>query len=363
VRLPEVVLLLAAGMAIGPHGLDLAHEGTSISFVSELGLGMLFLLAGIEVDPSKVRNRDGTRALVAWGTSLVLALGWVFLLSQLVDIDARVAVAIAMTSTALGALLPLLRETGLLGGRIGDLVLANGAIGEFGPILAMSVFLTQGSTWGGLLSLLAFAVIAGGIGFLLVRHTPRAVRVIEIIRRGADTTAQAPVRMMVLMLAVMLAASATLGLDVILGAFVAGAIVRMLLPPDHEEFLSRMDGLGYGFLIPVFFVVSEMGIDPAVFVEKPVTVLFVFVSILLIRRGPMYLLNRHLPGRQRLQLGLFGATGLPIIVAVTTVAVDSGQMSGQGQSIVVAAGMLTVLALPMLALTLHRPEPVGAGSR
>ncbi len=206
-------------------------------------------------------------------------------------------------------------------------------------------------------------MIAGGIGFLLVRHTPRAVRVIEIIRRGADTTAQAPVRMMVLMLAVMLAASATLGLDVILGAFVAGAIVRMLLPPDHEEFLSRMDGLGYGFLIPVFFVVSGMGIDPAVFVEKPVTVLFVFVSILLIRGGPMYRLNRHLPGRQRLQLGLFGATGLPIIVAVTTVAVDSGQMSGQGQSIVVAADMLTVLALPMLALTLHRPEPVGAGSR
>jgi Kef-type K+ transport system membrane component KefB len=363
VRLPEVVFLLAAGMAIGPHGLRLAHSGSSLSFVSQLGLGMLFLLAGIEVDPLKLRNRDGARALVAWATSLVVALAWVFLLAQVVEINARVAVAIAMTSTAFGTLLPVLRDSGLQRRRMGSLVLANGAVGEFGPILAMSIFLTQGSTWGGLLALVAFGVIAVGLALLLVRHSPRAERVVEIIRRGADTTAQAPVRLMVLMLAVMLATSATLGLDVILGAFVAGAIVRMLLPADHDEFLSRLDGVGYGFLIPVFFVVSGMGIDPAVFVEKPGTVLFVFASILLIRGGPVYLLNGHLPGRERLQLGLFSATGLPIIVAVTTVAVASGQMSQEGQSIVVAAGMLTVLVLPMLAVTLHRSEHADTGSR
>jgi Kef-type K+ transport system membrane component KefB len=227
----------------------------------------------------------------------------------------------------------------------------------------MSIFLTQGSTWGGLLALAAFGIIAVGLGFLLVRHTPRAERVLEVIRRGADTTAQAPVRLMVLLLAVMLAASASLGLDVILGAFVAGAIIRMLLPPDSERMLTRIDGLAYGFLIPVFFVVSGMGIDPAVFVEKPGTVLFVFASILFIRGGPVYLLFRHLPSRERLQLSLFSATGLPIIVAVTAVAVASGQMGEQGQSIVVAAGMLTVLVLPMLAVMLHREERAESGRR
>ena len=283
VRLPEVVLLLAAGMAIGPHGMGLANNDPKVAFVSQLGLGMLFLLAGIEVDPMALRNRDGARALVAWCISLALALGWVYLLSQVVEINARTAVAIAMTSTAFGTLLPLLRDTGLQRQRMGSLVLANGAVGEFGPILAMSIFLTQGSTWAGLVSLLAFGVIAVGLGFLLVRHSPHAERVIEVIRHGADTTAQAPLRLVVLLLAVMLAASASLGLDVILGAFVAGAIIRMLLPPDHEQFLARLDGVGYGFLIPVFFVVSGMGIDPAVFVEKPGTVLFVFISILLVR--------------------------------------------------------------------------------
>jgi Kef-type K+ transport system membrane component KefB len=353
VRLPEVVLLLAAGMAIGSHGMGLAEADSRIAFLSELGLGMLFLLAGIEVDPLKLRNRDGARALAAWLLALVVALVWVFLLSNVVAINARVAVAIAMTSTALGTLLPLLRDTGIQRRRMGNLVLANGAIGEFGPILAMSIFLTQGSAWGGLLALLAFALIAIGLGFLLVRHSPRAERVVEVIRRGADTTAQAPVRLVVLLLAVMLAASASLGLDVILGAFVAGAIIRMLLPTHDEKLLARLDGVGYGFLIPVFFVVSGMGIDPSVFMEKPGTVLFVFLSILMVRGGSVYVLFGHLGRRERLELGLFSATGLPIIVAVTTVAVASGQMSHQGQSIVVAAGMLTVLALPMLALGLH----------
>jgi Kef-type K+ transport system membrane component KefB len=350
-------------MAIGQHGLGLANSNPSIEFVSQLGLGMLFLLAGVEVDPLALRNRDGAKALRAWCISLVLALGWVFLLSQVVEINARVAVAIAMTSTAFGTLLPLLRDTGLQRQRMGSLVMANGAIGEFGPILAMSIFLTQGSAWGGLVALVAFGVIALGVGFLLVRHSPRAERVVEVIRRGADTTAQAPVRLVVLLLAVMLATSAALGLDVILGAFVAGAIIRMLLPPEPDEFLTRLDGVGYGFLIPVFFVVSGMEIDPAVFVEKPGTVLFVFISILLVRGGPVYLLFRHLPSRERLQLSLFSATGLPIIVAVTSVAVDSGQMSVQGQSIVVAAGMLTVLALPMLAVMMHREEHAETGPR
>jgi Kef-type K+ transport system membrane component KefB len=358
VRLPEVVLLLAAGMAIGPYGVDVAHLLPPIHIVSQLGLGMLFLLAGIEVDPLALWSRDGARALAAWLISLVVGVAWVFLLASVFTIHARVAVAIAMTSTALGTLLPMLRDAGLQGTRIGRLVLANGAIGEFGPILAMSVFLTSGSTFGGVIALAAFGVIAVGLGFPLVRHSPRAERLVTVVRRGAETTAQAPVRLVLLLLVVMLAASASLGLDVILGAFVAGAIIRMLLPPDHGWIMARLDGIGFGLLIPVFFVVSGMAIDPDVLLHKLGTVVFVFVSILLVRGLPVWFLNRHLRGRERYQLSLFSATGLPIIVAVTTVAVESGQMSHEGQSIVVAAGMLTVLALPVLAVALHRHEPV-----
>ena len=212
----------------------------------------------------------------------------------------------------------------------------------------------------GLVSLAVFAVVALGIGYVLVRHSPRAERLGAVVRRGADTTAQAPLRLVLLLLAVMLAASAALGLDVILGAFVAGAIIRLLLPADHGWLLAKLDGVGYGFLIPVFFVVSGMGIDADVLVDRFGVTLFVFVSILLIRGGSVYAMFRHLDSRSRLTLGLFSATGLPIIVAVTTVAVESGHMGREEQSIVVAAGMLTVLCLPVLALGLHRPDdPTG----
>jgi len=356
VRLPEVVLLLALGMTIGPYGLGLATVDPRIGFVSDLGLGMLFLLAGIEVDPLILRTRDGGKAVLAWLISLGVALAWMFGLSLIFDVSAWVAVAIAMTSTALGTLLPMLRETGLQTQRMGRLVLANGAVGEFGPILAMSVFLSGGSAFGGLASLLAFGVVAVGLGYLLVRHSPHAERLGAVVRRGADTTAQAPLRLVLLLLAVMLATSATLGLDVILGAFVAGAIIRLLLPADHAWFLARLDGVGYGFLIPVFFVVSGMGIDAGVLVDRLGVTAFVFVSILLIRGGSVWAVFRHLDRRSRLTLGLFSATGLPIIVAVTTVAVEAGHMTQEGQSIVVAAGMLTVLCLPVLALGLHRPD-------
>jgi len=361
VRLPEVVLLLALGMMIGPYGLELASVATRIGFLSDLGLGMLFLLAGIEVDPLIVRTADGGRAVLAWVISLAVALGLMFVLARAYDISAWVAVAIAMTSTALGTLLPMLRETGLQSQRMGRLVVANGAIGEFGPILAMSVFLSGGTAFGGMASLLAFGAVAVVIGYLLVRHSPRFERVSAVVRRGTDTTAQAPLRLVLLLLVVMLAASTALRLDVILGAFVAGAIIRMLLPDDHGWFLARLDAVGYGFLIPVFFVVSGMGIDAGVLVDRLALTLFVFASILLVRGGSVYAVFRHLDRRPRLTLGLFSATGLPIIVAVTTVAVASGNMPQEEQSIVVAAGMLTVLCLPVLALALHRPDGPAEG--
>ena len=167
-----------------------------------------------------------------------------------------------------------------------------------------------------------------------------------------------------LLLAVMLATSASLGLDVILGAFVAGAIIRMLLPPDHERFLTRLDGIGYGFLIPVFFVVSGMGIDPAVLLEKPGHgAVRVHQHPAAAGRPGVSCCSGTSRSRERLQLGLFSATGLPIIVAVTAVAVDSARCRRRDSRSWSPAGMLTVLALPMLAVGCTGHEPLGARPR
>ena len=354
-KIPEVVLLLALGIVVGPYGLELAESSAPIDLLSELGLAMLFLIAGIEIEPAILRSLDGARAGVAWLVSLTVALAWVGGLSLMLGFEAWHAVAIAMTSTALGALLPILRDTGLQDRPIGRLVTANGAIGEFGPIVAMSLLLTTGeSEWVAVLSLVGFGLAALVLGFVIVRHAPRAERVVALVRHHAETTSQAPIRLVVLLLAGMLLLSEAFGLDVILGAFLAGVIVRMLLPEDHERFMARLDGIGFGLLVPVFFVTSGMAIDFEAVVEDWQVAAAFFVSILLIRGLPVLVAFRHIGRRDSVQLALFSATGLPIIVAVTTIAVDAGLMHQAGQSVMVAAGMVTVLVLPLTAIELGR---------
>jgi Kef-type K+ transport system membrane component KefB len=353
-RIPEVVLLLALGIVIGPFGLDLAHDSEPIGLLNELGLAMLFLIAGIEIEPATLRTRDGARAGAAWLVSLGVALAWVGALSLALDFEAWQALAIAMTSTALGALLPILRDTGLRERPIGTLVMANGAVGEFGPIVAMSLLLTSSSAWAGVAALLGFGVLALLIGLVIIRHGTRAERIVGLVRQHAETTSQVPIRLVVVLLAAMLVLAEAFGLDVILGAFVAGMIVRILLPEDHERFMARLDGIGFGLLIPVFFVTSGMAIDFRAVVDAVGVAAAFFASILVVRGLPVLVAFRHLGRRGSVQLALFSATGLPIIVAVTTIAVDAGLMKQSGQSVVVAAGMLTVLVFPLTAIELGR---------
>ncbi len=359
-RIPEVVLLLTLGIVIGPFGFELAVKDEPITLLAELGLGLLFLLAGLEIDPASALSRDGARAGTAWLVSLVAALALMALLAQFRDLEAWAAVAIALSSTALGTLLPILRDTGLKGGALGRLVMVNGAAGELGPILAMSILLTSGSAFGAVLSLAAFAVLALLLNGAIIRHGSRAQRIVEVVRRGADTTAQAPLRLVVLLLVAMLALSTAFGLDLILGAFIAGATVRVLLPPDHGPFMARLDGLAFGLLVPLFFVTSGMAIDYRVVFDQVGLVMVLFAMIVVVRGLPVLVVFRHLPSPERQQLALFSATGLPIIVAVTTVAVEAGSMTTDSQSLVVAAGMLTVLVLPILAVQLSsRPARAG----
>lgn len=358
-RLPEVVLLLAFGVLIGPYGLGLAHEDESIGLLSEIGLGMLFLVAGMEVDLGALRGRTGRRAMGAWAVSLALAAAVAGAIVAVNGLRSWAALAIAMTSTALGTLLPVLRDTGLTSGPLGRVVMANGAVGELGPIIAMSLLVGTRKTWVAAVALLGFAVAAAVVSGLLLRHYPRAGWLRHIVSAEAETTAQLPVRLVVLLLVAMLALAASFGLDIILGAFIAGVLVHRLLPPDREMTLARIDGLAFGFLVPVFFVTSGMGIDIGVVAEHWASVLVFFVMIVLVRGLPVLAAFRDLDRPHPAQVALFSATGLPIIVAVSAIAVDAGSMTPTGESIVVAAGALTVLTMPLLALRLHGAEAAG----
>ncbi|MGV5048733.1 cation:proton antiporter [Rhodococcus pyridinivorans] len=361
---PEVVLLLVAGVLIGPYALDLAETGSEIGILRELGLGMLFLLAGYEIDPAELRGRGGRRAMLTWCVCMLLALGTVAALGAVGQVHAEIAVAIALTSTALGTLLPILADRGLVATPLGRSVLNHGAFGELLPVVAMATLLGARGALGSLIVLLAFAVVAVAVAVLPTWILREGSRFTQFVRLGSDTTAQIPVRLTMLLLVGLIAVAAVFDLDIILGAFAAGFILRRTIPAGDERLEKKLDGLGYGFLIPIFFVTSGMAIDVGAVVSAP-GILLAFLGLLVLVRGvPVFVAsrlerdetgNRMFGTAEQLQIALYSTTGLPLIVAVTGVAVSADQMTNASASILVAAGAVTVLVLPMLAGLLHHP--------
>jgi Kef-type K+ transport system membrane component KefB len=357
-RVPEVVLLLALGVVIGPNVLELAVAGEGVTLLRELGLGMLFLLAGYELDPVELTGRGGRRALATWLICLVLALGLVALLGALGPIHAEVAVAIALTSTALGTLLPILKDAGLLDSALGRTVMNHGAYGELGPVVAMSVLLGAHGPVESLVVLAVFALVALLLHRFSARVGREGSRLLAVVRRGAETSGQTQVRLVVLLLVTLTGAAAAFDLDTVLGAFAAGFVLRQLVPEGHVALEHKLEGLAFGLLIPVFFITSGMAIDPEAVVEEPFDLVAFVLLILLVRGGMVYLATVTGGGfdrRESTAVALFGSTGLPIIVAVTSVAVSEGQMTSTNASVLVAGGALTVLVCPLLAQRLLAP--------
>ena len=365
--LPEVVLLLVLGMVIGPNVLGLAASDEAIDLLHDLGLGMLFLLAGYEIELSELTGPGGRRALRTWVVSFALAVVAVWALSTVVGIHAETAVAIALTSTALGTLLPILKDAGLMGTTFGNNILNHGAMGELCPVIAMAVLLSSRGELASVVVLGLFFLAALLVSLPSARISATS-KVLGLIRSGAETTGQTTVRLTILLLVALLALAAAFQLDSVLGAFAAGFILRRALPGGDERLELKLTGVAFGLLIPIFFVTAGMGIDPAAVAEHtPGLILFVLL-ILLVRGVPVAVASRlerdegtrarTFSGRDSVRLGLYGATGLPIIVAVTAVAVDSGTMSATNASVLVAGGAVTVLLLPLSATLLARP---GAG--
>lgn len=364
---PEVVLLLVLGMVVGPNVLNWAVDGSEVDMLRELGLGMLFLLAGFEIDVEEITGRGGRRALVTWLFSLGTAFGAVLLLGHAGAISAEIAVAIALTSTALGTLLPILKDGGLQNTALGRTVMNHGAIGELGPVVAMAVLLGSRGDIQSMVVLALFVVVAVVVGLVPLRIVREGSRLLEVVQRGSDTTAQTTVRLTMLLLITLTAIATAFGLDVILGAFAAGFILRRVMPEGDEQLETKLGGLAFGFLIPIFFVTSGMSIDIGAVLSAPGALVAFLVLLLLVRGVPVFVATRldrvdNFSTREQIRVALYATTGLPLIVAVTGVAVEAGEMSSANASILVAAGAITVLALPMLATVLGGDE-AGEASR
>jgi Kef-type K+ transport system membrane component KefB len=356
-KIAEVVLLLGCGVLLGPQGLGAIDVNNTTETFNELGLGLLFFLAGFELEPSAVRGRSGKLAISGWLTSLALAFALTFALWRAGIVNDLAGIAIALTSTALGTLLPVIRDRGLLHTRFGTYFQGAGALGEFGPILAIALLLGSRSL---VITLITLAVFAG-VAALIYRSPSRLMtqRISEIIARGHYTSSQTALRWTVVLMLFLLGLASVFDLDAVLGAFVAGVLLRRFAPPGPDNKLApKIEALGFGFFIPLFFVMSGAKLDIDSIVQNPGRLVIFFVLLLVVRGLPQFVLYRFaLPEtRERWQFTLYVATALPILVAITGLEVTNGVMLPENAAALVGAGALSVLVFPLVGDRLNRRE-------
>jgi Kef-type K+ transport system membrane component KefB len=365
VAIPLVVFEIALGLLLGPAALGWIVPDMLATFLSDFGLAMLFFLAGHEIDFRTIRGRPLSRATIGWVISLAAGFGIAALAAP--HLSAAAFVGIALTSTALGTIMPVLRDSGDLRTPFGVAVIALGAVGEFGPLLAISLFLSGRSPLAAALVLVAFAVIAGAAIWYAARGGGRPLY--RIIAATMHTSGQFAIRLVVLVLVALVALSVVFDLDMLLGAFTAGVLYRLLLSGAPERDMQVIEGkieaLGYGFLVPIFFIYTGVTFDlGALFASGRTLVLVpIFLALLLVVRGLPSMLAAP-PGSSRIDLAataLFGATGLPIIVAVTAIGVEVGDITSGTAAALVGAGMLSVLLFPLVALAIRKRSTDAAG--
>ncbi|MFK4835186.1 cation:proton antiporter [Microbacterium sp. ZW T2_14] len=364
IRIPVVVFELLLGILVGPALLGWAAPSEFIQALSEYGLAMLFFVAGTEIQFGSFRGRLGRRASLGWLISLAAGIAAGFLLAPG---EAAIVIGVALCSTALGTLLPILRDAGELPTPFGQAVAAIGAVGEFGPLIAISIFLGGREPGVSTVVLALFALLAG-LAIWLAFKMPRGA-MHAFVSSTLHTSGQFAIRVVFLILAALVSLSIVLDLDMLLGAFTAGIVWRLVMrdatEADREAVESKIEGVAFGFLVPVFFIYTGVTFDLQALLEQPQLFLLLPVGLvaLLIVRGLPSMLAAPVGStrRERLSIALLGATALPIIVAVTAIGVDEGILTTTHQAVLIATGMLSVLLFPLIGMAL-RGDKVKAGS-
>jgi Kef-type K+ transport system membrane component KefB len=355
VPVPEVVIQILLGVLIGPSVLALTHTSSVVTALSDLGLTYLMFLAGLELDVSRMREGHMGRATSAWLGSLVLALSVGAVLKATGLVLDTIVVGLCLTTTALTTLLPILRDSGVLKSSFGPTVLSVGAVGEFGPILAVALLLTSRNAAATILLLVVFVVVAVVAALLAVRvHPPRLV---AMLGRHLHSSSQLPVRISVTLVVFLVYLADKLSLDVLLGAFAAGVVVRLFIRGEDantEQITSKLEAIGFGFLIPIFFIETGVNLDLHALEHRPRVLLLVplFAMLFLFTRGlPTYVVFRRVLDKAQVKaLSILSSTALPLVVVITTIGVDEHKMKPQNASALIAAGMLSVLVFPIVGL-------------
>jgi Kef-type K+ transport system membrane component KefB len=360
VRLPSVVLEIVGGIVIGPSVLGIVHVDQAIEVIALLGLTFVLFLAGLEIDFSRLRGPvlrlTGMAFAVSFGVAVVVALG----LKGAGLVETPLLVAIILCATSLGVLVPVLKDAGETSSTFGQLIIAAASIADFGAIILLTIFFSGEGGTGSTLLLLGSLFALAAVVFGVVRGAERSARIRADLLRLQDTTAQIRVRAALVLFVGFAAVAQQLGLEAILGAFIAGAIVS-LVDADrvmtHPDFRRKLEAVGFGFFIPVFFVTSGVRFDLGALTASASNVAMVpvfLVAMLVVRGLPALVYRRVLDGAHTVIAGIMQATSLPFIVAATAIGMDLGLIDAAASAALIGAGLLSVLLFPLTGLLLLR---------
>ncbi|WP_214323235.1 cation:proton antiporter [Nonomuraea sediminis] len=360
IRMPSVVLEILLGVLVGPVVLGWVVVDASVNLFSNFGLSMLMFMAGFEIEFDRIKGRPIRLATIGWFVSM--AAGMLFGLAVAGFSLAAQLIGLAVTTTALGTILPMVRDAGALERPFGGRVLAIGSLGEFGPIIMLALITTEGAKLHTIMLMVVFAVIAVVAAVMAAR--PRHPLLAHLVTVTMDTSGQLAIRIVMLILMAMVWIADEFGLDVLLGAFSAGIVVRLALksgPHVEERIIGiKLDAIAFGLLVPFFFVVSGVKLDITAMLANPRSLVLipVFLVLFLVVRGvPTYLLHRRDPGLRRGEpraLALFASAALPLVVVITSVGVQERVLQPAQAAAMVTAGVFSVMIYPLVALSLYR---------
>jgi Kef-type K+ transport system membrane component KefB len=361
IRVPAVVLEIVAGIVVGPSGLGWVEIDEPVEILALMGLAFLLFLAGLEIDPRRLRGRLLRLASVGFLVTIVLGVVTGAALDAAGLVESPLLVGIALMATSLGLVVPVLKDAHQADTPLGQLVIASSSVADFGAVVLLTLLFSGEDTGAGVK-----LVLLGGFGLLVVTaavglsELGRSIRLEGVLVRLQDTTAQIRIRIAVLILVAFVALAEQLGLETILGAFLAGAILNLVdrdAMSTHPHFRIKLEAIGYGFLVPVFFITSGLRFDLQALLESPSAIARVplfLLALVVVRALPAALYQSTIEPRGAVAAGLLQATSLPFLVTAVAIGLELGELSAETGAALVSAGLLSVIVFPILSLALLR---------
>jgi Kef-type K+ transport system membrane component KefB len=353
---PGAVLEVIAGILVGPSVLNVARVDAPVQVLSTLGLGMLLFLAGLEIDVDRLRGPLARLAGLGFAVSAGLGIGGGFLLQAAGEVNRPVMVGIILMSTSAGLLLPLLKDAGQAHTEFGQLIMTAGALAEIVPILLLSLLYTAAAESPGerIASLVIFIVLLVliGVATSTVRRLDRLDKMLDYLERRSG---QLRVRATLTLGLACGVLAYEFGFASILGAFAAGLLVRIIEVSGREpnrEFLAKLDGIGFGFLVPIFFISTGVSFQlkgllnhPSALLELPLFLL----ALLVVRGVPALLYVRAVGRRRALSGGLLQAVTLTFPIVAAQIGQQTGKLTPATGAALVGAGLLSAALFPVAA--------------